>query len=426
MLTTKNSKEAFYFSRYYNGNLTKDSNKGISNISWNSLNLPNVVTFEDGSIVTYTYAADGTKLRTVHSINGTITTKDYCGSVIYENGAAKLWQTEAGYISMNDSKYHYYLQDHQGNNRIVVNKTEATEEVNHYYAFGGLFSSDESIQPFKYNGKELDTKKDFNWYDYGARQYDATLGRWFAVDPLGEDYYPESSYAYCGNNSINRNDPTGKDYWSTSNPDEIKKFWNWLLQNSNKSLDTYSFSTDLWFKMEDKEFIDAYKKYGQQALTYNDQTNQLYSSYVTYENGEIIVNGINTTAHANNTITLSSPHILTGTPSIIPGFKALNLNKNILSFIKNIFKNKQISKKTIVFGQNGNQAYHTFRHIDKINLSQDVVRRIIINDLKNKHSQTIPGKPFNQTVKIGNYNLQYTAYKLPNGKINIGRIHEVK
>lgn len=246
------------------------------------------------------------------------------------------------------------------------------------------------------------------------------------MDPLGEDYYPESSYAYCGNNSINRNDPTGKDYWSTSNPDEIKKFWNWLLQNSNKSLDTYSFSTDLWFKMEDKEFIDAYKKYGQQALTYNDQTNQLYSSYVTYENGEIIVNGINTTAHVNNTITLSSPHILTGTLSIISGFKALNLNKNILSLFKNIFKNKQISKKTIVFGQNGNQAYHTFRHIDKINLSQDVVRRIIINDLKTKHSQTIPGKPFNQTVKIGNYNLQYTAYKLPNGKINIGRIHEVK
>ena len=327
---------------------------------------------------------------------------------------------------MNDSKYHYYLQDHQGNNRVVVNETGATEEVNHYYAFGGLFDNSNSVQPFKYNGKELDTNKGLNWYDYGARQYDAALGRWFAVDPLGEDYYPESSYAYCGNNSINRIDPTGKDYWSTSNPNEIKKFWNWLLQNSNKSLDTYSFSTDLWFKMEDKEFIDAYKKYGQQALTYNDQTNQLYSSYVTYENGEIIVNGINTTAHANNTITLSSPHILTGTPSIIPGFKALNLNKNILSFIKNIFKNKQISKKTIVFGQNGNQAYHTFRHIDKINLSQDVVRRIIINDLKTKHSQIIPGKPFNQIVKIGNYKLQYTAYKLPNGKINIGRIHEVK
>ena len=175
-LLTTISKEAFHYPLYYNGNLTKDSNKGIGNISWNSLNLPNVVTFSDGSTVTYTYAADGTKLRTLHNINGATTQKDYCGSVIYENGAAKFWQTEAGYISMNDGKYHYYLQDHQGNNRVVVSETGATEEVNHYYAFGGLFDNSNSVQPFKYNGKELDTKKGLNWYDYEARQYDAALG----------------------------------------------------------------------------------------------------------------------------------------------------------------------------------------------------------------------------------------------------------
>ena len=174
--------------------------------------MPNVVTFADGSTVTYTYAADGTKLRTVHNINGTTTTKDYCGSVIYENGAAKLWQTEAGYISMNDSKYHYYLQDHQGNNRVVVSETGTAEEVNHYYAFGGLFGNSNSVQPFKYNGKELDTKKGLNWYDYGARQYDATLGRWFAVDPLAEKYYQSSPYNYCDNNPVLRIDHEGE-FW---------------------------------------------------------------------------------------------------------------------------------------------------------------------------------------------------------------------
>ena len=167
------------------------------------------MTFTDGSSIVYSYAADGAKLRTVHNINGATTQKDYCGSVIYENGAAKFWQTEAGYISMNDGKYHYYLQDHQGNNRVVVSETGATEEVNHYYAFGGLFSSDESIQPFKYNGKELDTKKGLNWHDYGARQYDAVLGRWFAVDPLAEDYYSWSPYNYCTCNPINFIDPNG-------------------------------------------------------------------------------------------------------------------------------------------------------------------------------------------------------------------------
>jgi len=219
----------------YNGNLTKDSNKGISNISWNSLNLPNVVTFEDGSTVTYTYAADGTKLRTVHNINGATTQKDYCGSVIYENGAANLWQTEAGYISMNDSKYHYYLQDHQGNNRVVVNETGATEEVNHYYAFGGLFSSDESVQPFKYNGKELDTKKGLNWYDYGARQYDAALGRWFAVDPLAEKYYTSTPLAYCGNNPVNRIDLFGMDWYQNNET----KYYVWYHGSDERDGYTY-------------------------------------------------------------------------------------------------------------------------------------------------------------------------------------------
>ena len=168
------------------------------------------MTFADGSTITYTYAADGTKLRTVHNINGTTTQKDYCGSAIYENGVAKLWQTEAGYISMDDSKYHYYLQDHQGNNRVVVSETGASEEINHYYAFGGLFGNSNNVQPFKYNGKELDTKKGLNWYDYGARQYDATLGRWFVVDPLAEKYYAWSPYNYCVNNPVKFVYPNGK------------------------------------------------------------------------------------------------------------------------------------------------------------------------------------------------------------------------
>ena len=145
----------------------------------------------------------------MHTINDTTTQKDYCGSVIYENGAAKLWQTEAGYISMNDSKYHYYLQDHQGNNRVVVSETGATEEVNHYYAFGGLFDNSNSVQPFKYNGKELDTKKGLNWHDYGARQYDAALGRWFTVDPLAEKYFNLSPYTFTGNYGFNVREVNG-------------------------------------------------------------------------------------------------------------------------------------------------------------------------------------------------------------------------
>ena len=91
--------------------------------------------------------------------------------MIYENNTAKLLLTEEGYVSLNDNKYHYYLKDHQGNNRAVVDQNGNVEETNHYYPFGGVFANTGNAQPYKYNGKELDTKKGLNWYDYGARHY---------------------------------------------------------------------------------------------------------------------------------------------------------------------------------------------------------------------------------------------------------------
>ena len=195
-----------------NGYLTKDLNKGISGITYNFLNLPNAVTFSDGSTITYTYGADGTKLRTVHKIGSTTTTTDYCGNVIYENGVQKLLLTEEGYITLSDSKYHYYLKDHQGNNRVVISQSGTVEETSHYYPFGGVFASAGNVQPYKYNGKELDTKKGLNWYDYGARHYDAVLGRFITVDALYDKHFKVSPYVYCGNEPVGRIDPDGNDW----------------------------------------------------------------------------------------------------------------------------------------------------------------------------------------------------------------------
>ena len=200
-----------------NGNLTKDLNKGIVGIQYNYLNLPNKVTFGDGSTITYTYAADGTKLRTLYKVGSTTTTTNYCGNVIYENGVRKYLLTEEGYVSLSDGIYHYFYRDHLGNVRLVMGAPTGSggkvEERNDYYPFGGLIADLGSVQPYKYNGKELDTKKGLNWYDYGARQYDAALGRFTTVDPSSEKYYPTSPYVYCGGNPINRIDPTGADWY---------------------------------------------------------------------------------------------------------------------------------------------------------------------------------------------------------------------
>ena len=119
--------------------------------------------------------------------------------------------TEEGYVDLSASTpaYYYYLKDHQGNNRVVINSSGTVQETNHYYPFGDVFASTGNVQPYKYNGKELDTKKGLNWYDYGARHYDATLGRWFVVDPLSEKMSAWSPYAYCFNNPIRLIDNNG-------------------------------------------------------------------------------------------------------------------------------------------------------------------------------------------------------------------------
>ena len=202
-------KQANEYTYDSNGNLTKDLNKGISTITYNVLNLPNMVTFSDGSTIAYTYGADGTKLKTVHKTGSTTTTTDYCGNVVYENGVQKLLLTDEGYVTLSDGKYHYYLKDHQGNNRVVINQSGTVEETNHYYPFGGVFASTGNVQPYKYNGKEYDSKKGLNWYDYGARHYDAVLGRFTTNDRFAEKYYSMSPYQYGANSPVGNIDVNG-------------------------------------------------------------------------------------------------------------------------------------------------------------------------------------------------------------------------
>lgn len=237
-------KQANEYTYDANGNLTKDLNKNITGISYNCLNLPNTVTFSDGSTITYIYGADGTKLRTVHKIGTTTTTTDYCGNVVYENGVQKLLLTEEGYVTLSDNKYHYYLKDHQRNHRVVINQSGTVEETNHYYPFGGVFASTSNTQPYKYNGKEYDSKKGLNWYDYGARHYDAALGRFHTNDRFAEKYPSMSTCQYGANNPIGNIDMNGDSIVILNYGEYQNQHMAMLIQNKSGKWQYYSINGD--------------------------------------------------------------------------------------------------------------------------------------------------------------------------------------
>ena len=145
-----------------------------------------------------------------YSENGSASTH-YGTSYQYELMGNITGLTRSGLQDDNTPVYHYYLQDHLGNNRVVVRQDGTIEQVNHYYPFGGLFgeSINGDVQRFKYNGKELERMHGLDWYDYGARNYDAAVGSWPTMDPLAEKYYSMSPYNYCGNNPIKYIDING-------------------------------------------------------------------------------------------------------------------------------------------------------------------------------------------------------------------------
>jgi len=100
----------------------------------------------------------------------------------------------------------FYINDVRGSSAALVDNVGDLKAGFAYDPFGSVWQETGGGK-FKYTGKELDSGNDMKLYYYGARYYNAELGRFISPDPI-RGYY--NLYSYCINNPINFVDPNGE------------------------------------------------------------------------------------------------------------------------------------------------------------------------------------------------------------------------
>jgi RHS repeat-associated protein len=188
-------------------------------IGYNVLNLPNSISKSSESI-SYIYSASGEKLAKRMKDNSY---QYYAGNMVYKNDKTLNYLLfEEGLVNKVSGgyTYEYHLKDHLGNTRVTFQpngSSTTTTQVAEYYPFGSSYSpiNPAGTNKYLYNGKE---KQDdmlsgtaLDEYDYGARFYDPTIGRWESTDPKADKYFNISPFAYVANNPLKFIDPNGKD-----------------------------------------------------------------------------------------------------------------------------------------------------------------------------------------------------------------------
>ncbi len=202
-----------------NRNLLTDKNKGITNINYNHHNFPirvDVTNPEHNGNIQYVYDANGIKLKKTATDNGSTTTVEYNGNFVYENGSLKSITHPEGYIERENGGLFTYVYQHRDiwkNTRISYaddNKNGSIEAVEirreqNYYPFGMQW---EGINPTighaknnlkTYQGQELTEELGLNTHEWRYRMSDRSIGRFWQVDPLAEDYMYNSTYAFAEN-----------------------------------------------------------------------------------------------------------------------------------------------------------------------------------------------------------------------------------
>ena len=147
---------------------------------------------------------------------------------VWKEGAGlQYWQTSYGRYQSNQGTYTslYYVRDHLGSARVVLNEAGQRTEATDYYAFGMKMGGRSYYQGTKdgYTTKERDAET--GWDYFGARYYNPAIARWNGVDALSDMYPSHSPYNYVMNSPIMMIDPDGNCSKELTGKDNYSGHW---------------------------------------------------------------------------------------------------------------------------------------------------------------------------------------------------------
>ncbi len=183
-----------------------------------------------------------------------------------------------------DATRNYYLKDHLGSIRVVLNSTNTIVSAQDYDACLTYSASAEEVgyplenrsynssaMKYDFTGKERDNETSYNYF--GARYYDSRIGRWGQVEPLLDMYVNISPYCYSVCNPIIAKDVDGKDAKVTIEGNTIRvdvKIFYSMEEGQDQSLNLQQEAYLNEFVSEaNKNWNDAGKNVEYNGETYN-------------------------------------------------------------------------------------------------------------------------------------------------------------
>ena len=167
-----------------------------------------------------------------HLVSDEYYVRDVSGKeiAIYSGSSLTQWNIwgldNVGIINA-DTTRNYYLKDHLGSIRVVLNSTNQVISAQDYDAWGYPLENrtyNSTAMRYDFTGKERD---DQTTYDYfGARYYDSRVANWTSIDPLFEKFFDFTPYSYVLDQPVNQIDKKGceaENDWRYKNSNQLSQ-----------------------------------------------------------------------------------------------------------------------------------------------------------------------------------------------------------